>query len=371
MGLSFWEEHFWFADYDFIIVGAGIVGLSTALNLKLKKPTLKIAVIDRNRTPLGASTKNAGFACFATVGEIVDDLENIPEEDVVKTIQMRWQGLKLLCENVGKKNMHYSECGGAEVFKSQENFEYYEDKLNHINLILKDITGNRETLEIRNNTETKLYSKMIFNSLEGSLNPVLMINTLISRLKKLGVDIFLGYNVESFNSVSGGIHVVISGFKPIKTSKIILCTNAFSKKFFPNMDVKAVRNQVLISKRVDRLKLNGTFHHDKGYIYFRNYGERLLIGGARNMDPDTETTENFDSNSKIIDHLSDFAEKYILDGPFEIEREWSGIIASGQSKKPIIKAVEANVYAAIRLGGMGVAIGSHVAKQVSDLAYSD
>ena len=53
--------------------------------------------------------------------------------------------------------------------------------------------------------------------------------------------------------------------------------------------------------------------------------------------------------------------------PFEIEHRWSGIMGVGQQKKPIVKQLSNNVYCGVRLGGMGVAIGSLIGKELADL----
>ena len=75
--LSFWEKSLYFESLDFTIIGAGIVGLSTAIFLKEKFPGSKILILERGYLPSGASTKNAGFACFGSPTELLDDL---PEE---------------------------------------------------------------------------------------------------------------------------------------------------------------------------------------------------------------------------------------------------------------------------------------------------
>ena len=62
--LSFWERDSFFNDIDVVIIGSGIVGLSTALSLRERDATLRIAIIERGAMPAGASTRNAGFACF-------------------------------------------------------------------------------------------------------------------------------------------------------------------------------------------------------------------------------------------------------------------------------------------------------------------
>jgi glycine/D-amino acid oxidase-like deaminating enzyme len=48
--------------------------------------------------------------------------------------------------------------------------------------------------------------------------------------------------------------------------------------------LKPARAQVLITKPIDSLKIKGTFHMDRGYYYFRNIDNRVLIGGGRNLD---------------------------------------------------------------------------------------
>jgi cation diffusion facilitator CzcD-associated flavoprotein CzcO len=75
--LSFWEKSLYFESLDFTIIGAGIVGLSTAIFLKEKFPRSKILILERGYLPSGASTKNAGFACFGSPTELYDDLSKI------------------------------------------------------------------------------------------------------------------------------------------------------------------------------------------------------------------------------------------------------------------------------------------------------
>ena len=72
--LSFWEIES-LISYDYIIVGGGITGLSTAISIKEKDASKNILIIERGVLPTGASTKNAGFACFGSMTELIDDME--------------------------------------------------------------------------------------------------------------------------------------------------------------------------------------------------------------------------------------------------------------------------------------------------------
>lgn len=52
---------------------------------------------------------------------------------------------------------------------------------------------------------------------------------------------------------------------------------------------------------------------------------------------------------------------------FEIEHRWSGIMGLGSSKNPIVEQLSHNVFCGVRLGGMGVAIGSLIGTELADL----
>ena len=71
MAWSYWEKSVFGGHRDVVIIGAGITGLNAALNLKIAKPKLKITVLEKGVIPSGASTKNAGFACFGSISEIL------------------------------------------------------------------------------------------------------------------------------------------------------------------------------------------------------------------------------------------------------------------------------------------------------------
>ena len=82
--LSFWEKQTYINHTDFLIIGSGIVGLSTAIYLKERFPNKKVTVIERGYLPTGASSKNAGFACIGSPSELLDDLSKNNEDDPSK-----------------------------------------------------------------------------------------------------------------------------------------------------------------------------------------------------------------------------------------------------------------------------------------------
>ena len=96
MQLSYWEKNTFFTEIDVTIIGSGIVGLHAAIYLKLMRPQLKVVVVDRGFLPYGASTRNAGFACFGSVSELLDDLSREDEDTVFARVWTSDDG-SMLC----------------------------------------------------------------------------------------------------------------------------------------------------------------------------------------------------------------------------------------------------------------------------------
>lgn len=376
MNLSYWEYKTWFQNIDYAIIGSGIVGLSCALSLRKTKPNAKIVVFERGMLPNGASTKNAGFACFGSLSEIMEDLKTHSEDEVIELVRKRVKGLELLRKNLGDKNIDFQQLGGFELFKleDEELFENCLSKLPYINNLLKkaDFNGN-EVFSVKNDSFSfkNVQKKIIFNQFEGQLDTGKMMQALIQKCIKNRVLIVNSFNIESFLSKNGQVLMNFEDFGEISTKKVFIATNGFANQLINKQDLKPARAQVLITKPIKNLKIKGTFHLDKGYYYFRNIDNRLLLGGGRNLDFKGETTTNMEVSSLIQNKLEDLLRTTIIPNtPFEVEHRWSGIMGIGSQKRPIIKKIDHNVYCGVRLGGMGVAIGSLVGNELAALANS-
>src|SRR6185437_13405485 len=90
---SFWEKDTYFNNIDVAVIGSGIVGLNAAISLKSKYKKLKVVVLDRGLLSMGASSRNAGFCCFGSTGELLDDLKSHSENTVFSLVEKRWKGL--------------------------------------------------------------------------------------------------------------------------------------------------------------------------------------------------------------------------------------------------------------------------------------
>ena len=369
MNLSYWEYKTWLSNIDFTIVGSGIVGLNCALRLSEKHPHAKILVLEKGILPQGASTKNAGFACFGSISEILNDLKNHSEKEVLQLVQSRWDGIQLLRTSLGDNKIGYESYGGHEVFPKEnaDAFEQCLENINYINELLRPVFK-QAAFEKMNNTFNfqHVCENYISNISEGQIDTGLMMANLLAKVQNKGVVILNSLPVQDFVTTNAGVIIKLEELE-FNTKKLFIATNGFASDLIIE-EVKPARAQVLITKPIENLKIKGTFHLQEGYYYFRNIDKRVLLGGGRNLDFEGEETTNFGQTQEIQNKLESLLREVILPNtPFEIDRRWSGIMGVGDKKRPILKQLSENIFCGIRLGGMGIAIGSFVGKELANL----
>ncbi|MCQ6961166.1 NAD(P)/FAD-dependent oxidoreductase [Mucilaginibacter aquariorum] len=373
---SYWEHTAFIDNADVIIIGSGIVGLSAALHLKTREPNLKVLVLERGFLPSGASTKNAGFACFGTVSEQLEALKHSSEEEVARLANYKWRGLQRLRQNLGDENIDYYQHGGYELFMKGEEADEEEaiDSIERLNKLLKPAIDGHDIYAVANAKIAGFgfngISRMIYNPFEGQIHTGKMMRALLHKVYQKDVLVLNGCEINSIHNEGDHIRLT-SPQGNFKAGKVIMATNAFAKQLYPHLQVTPGRGQVLITKPVPGLKLKGTYHFNEGYYYFRNIDGRVLFGGGRNLDFSAEKTPEFGHTDLVKQKLTNYLHNIILPGQnTEIDYWWSGIMGFGEELSPIVKQVEPNIFCAVRCNGMGVAMGSLVGEEVAELMLS-
>jgi hypothetical protein len=369
---SYWETKYFMPFWDVVIVGSGITGLTASIFYKKRHPEKKIAILEKGALPSGASTRNAGFACFGSVSEILDDLKSMPEKEVFELIEKRYRGLSELRELLGDRGIGYAPTGGFELFRHGKDEMYREclGSLGYINAELVQYIGKQAFKDAEQQIDPfgfKDVEHMIVNELEGTVDTGKMMKSLIDLAVETGVSIFNGCEVKGY-TVSGDKCILDTNIGEIMSARVVVATNGFAKSLIPEADVQPCRGQVLITKPLKDLLPRGCFHHDRGYDYFRTIDDRILLGGGRQLDPEGEQTSEEGLTEAIGNYLESLLKEVILPGrEVEIEMRWSGIMGMGSSKSVILKEVEDRVYCAVRLGGMGVALGTSLGRSVAEM----
>jgi glycine/D-amino acid oxidase-like deaminating enzyme len=375
--LSFWEYQTWFNQVDVAIIGAGIVGLSTAIHLKKSKPHLKVLVLERGMLPSGASTKNAGFACFGSLSEIQADIDKTSFDEALQVLEMRIKGLELLKNTVGERDLNLENLGGYELFRPEEEqlFEQCLMLRSLLNKEMKSLTGESQTYQVADDKIEKFgfngVQHLMWNCAESQIDTGAMMRRLHQLALQASVLVVNGAEVLNFEDLGNKVLVKLEAGLEFTASKLVVAVNGYAAKWFPDLDVHPARAQVLVTSSILNLPFKGSFHYQEGYYYFRNVGQRVLLGGGRNLDFEAENTDSQQLTNSIQKALEQLLREVVLPNQeYEIDYRWAGTLGLGAEKKPIISWVSPRVLCAVRLGGMGVAIGSLVGKQAAAMAIT-
>jgi gamma-glutamylputrescine oxidase len=377
--LSFWEKRS-FTEYDYAIVGGGIVGLSTAAALLERQPQARVLLLERGLLPTGASTKNAGFACFGSLTELLADLRTHSVAQMTDLVEQRWRGLHRLRQRLGDAALGYEPLGGYEVLTAAELPALA--RLDEVNQHLWPIFK-QPVFAVQNHRLPEfgfaphLAKALVNNHLEGQIDTGAMMDRLWAYVQHLGARLLTGCLVETLEPA--GLGVCLRARDPLgqavefKAGRVAVCTNAFTNQLLPGHDIAPGRGQVLVTEPLARLPFRGAFHYHEGYFYFRNLGaDRVLLGGGRHLDYAGETTTNLATTPLIMNALEDLLRSLILPGqPVAVAHRWAGTMAFGAAKAPLVHpwAALPQVVLGVRLGGMGVALGSLTGEQVAGLMH--
>ena len=369
--LSFWERKAFFDGIDFTIIGAGIVGYTTAIQLKDKYPNSRVLILEKGYLPSGASSKNAGFTCFGSPTEIFDDLQKSSEENVWQTVKMRYDGLTELFRIVGGRDIGYEKNGSWDLILENDTNQLIDKSFIHyLNENCSRLFGKDAVYQEDSVSPSKFgfqgVKTSFFNSEEGQIDTGKLIKVLQEIATEKGVISLFGIELVDYTEETNQVRLTTS-IGELYSAKLIVCTNGFARQFLGN-EVLPARAQVLVTNELVNLPFKGTFHIDRGYYYFRNVDNRILIGGGRNLDFEGETTTEIGTTHLIQEALTKILEEIIIPGKkFEVEYQWAGIMGVGENKSPIIRKQSEHVAFGVRMGGMGVAIGSLVGKKLANI----
>jgi len=344
--------------------------------LKKKKPALNILLVDRGIIPTGASTRNAGFSCFGSATELLYDLKTWGEEKMLQLISIRYAGLQHIRKTFKASEIDYQQPGGYDLLTNDINYDIdiLKDDLKRLNKSIKHIVGDDKTFRVSDKRIEQFGFKgvnhLIETAYEGQLHSGKLTQALLEKVQQQGIRVLFGYEVSSFEHVGNKVVVRNKQGIELTTKKLVICTNAFTHELIPQLDVQPARGQILVTSEIPGLKFKGCFHYDEGFVYFRNLGKRLLLGGARNKFIDEETTHDLSTTTKNIqDTLEKLMKEVILpdQNSYTIEHRWSGIMGMRGEKLPAIGELQPNVFYAVGLGGIGLATSPIIAKQLSKM----
>lgn len=356
-------------ETDFLIVGGGIAGLSSAFWLEKKYPGAKIVVVEKNKIGTGASGRNAGFVTCGSAEHFAKLIKDFGESKALEIWKFSEENRELLKSEIIKDNADkvlFSNTGSCTVAASDMDYARYIDltqTMSRLGIAVELINEEK----IKTDYAVKGFKGGIEYKHDGEVHPLKLLKELRSHLNH--TDIIEDQEVatiENENEVQ-----VKTQHLDIRAKKVLVTLNGYIGLLWPQWQtiVRPQRGQVIVTEPLPK-KVKGPCYLTKHLCYFRQMptGE-LLIGGFRNQDLENENTYVDQVSEKIQTALYDFTKNFFdFTAQAKIKNQWSGLMGFTQDGQMIIGELpnKKDVHIIAGCSGHGMGLSFKAAKTLVD-----
>lgn len=377
MSTSFWLDRSPKSNaknFDVVIVGAGISGVSTAFWLEKEDPSLKIAIVERGRLCFGASGRNAGFITCGSVEHFNRLISKHGLEEATEIWKFSETNLKLLEEHVIQRDAEALQFEKKGCFSLAAVEPEYNELKNVAEIMgkLKIPTQIYNAKEVEKAVGTRDFVGGIKYLDDASVHPVRMIEKMFSLLKN--TTLIDSTEAVGLEEKGDGTRVLKTDNGPIESSMIVFALNGYSAQMHPYFADKIypTRGQCLMLEKVPRF-MEGPCYANFYLDYFRQTpsGE-LLIGGFRQLEKATEVGYSDHTTEVIQNALHDFVRKHLpqFEGK-KVSHRWSGIMGFSKDGQPMVGSLpnDNQVFFIGGYTGHGIGLAFHTAKSLVDMIF--
>ena len=359
---------------DVVVVGAGVVGLSAAL--ELERRGVRVIVVDRHGPGAGASSRNAGFL-MRGAAEHYGAAVRAWGRDAARTL---WRGseenLELLRRDgveelasfamrescvLGLDAAEADELGAAAAMMREDGFA--------VELIEPGDPGTGDAAWRHGKPRRGLV-----NPGDAVVNPAELISWMASRLREPVRTLAEVAAIEPYRD-SARV-VLVDG--AIDAGRVLVCTNAWAGELLPELRGLVVPNRgQMLALRAPELVLDRAYYANRGSEYFRSAGDGVVVmGGCRVRDEAAEVGFGDEPTAAVQGALDAFAADVLGLGGVEAVRErvirrWAGTMGFSPDGLPIVGAVRAGVFACVGMTGHGMSLGVRSAHHAVDVVLGD
>lgn len=368
------------ADFDVMVIGGGINGLSCALALVEEGAAPdRIAVLEARRIGERASGRNAGFLCKA-LPEPYHYLKNglgasgakrlVTLSDSNRATLKRW----LREADVSEA---FDACGALYLAAS----EHEESVLKESVRALAEDGFRAEWLHAKDASEG-IQADTGFGAcadpLAAACDPSALSRALVSLLLNYGVHLFEGSSMVELKAQSGGGVRVITSHGAAEVVRVVLAVNAYAGESDPSLRkmVAPTRGQMLSFAPLEGRErfLRPLVVRNHGFEYFRQDGNgRFFMGGMRYAAMHSEVGLEEKLEPRVQDRLQQFVtELYPQYRSIEPDRQWCGIMGFSCDGLPFIgpHPHRNGVLLSIGYTGYGLALCAEAGRMIAELVLN-
>lgn len=360
-------------NFDVVIVGAGITGLSMAYWMNQEDPSLKIAILEKGRVGFGASGRNAGFITCGSVEHFNRLIGKHGLQEAVEIWRFSEKNLDLLMEHIiqGDNDAIDFKKGGTYSLAA------HESEFNELKKVAGIMTDLKIPAEIYNDDEVrKLVGATNFVGGikyvdDAYTNPIKLLNKMLTKINATVIEMTEASEVVQ---TSEGTRIVKTDNGDFECSMVAYALNGYSpvmNKYFDDK-IYATRAQILMMEKVPHF-MEGPCYANFFLDYFRQMptGE-LLIGGFRQLEKTTEVGYSDHTTDVIQNALHEFVMTHLpqFEGK-KVSHRWSGVMGFSKDGQPLVGSLpdDGQVFFAGGYTGHGLGLAFHTSKAMVDMIF--
>jgi len=325
-------------EVDVVVIGAGLCGASTAWHLS--QSDLRVALVEARGVAHGATGRNAGFILQGTAERYNRAIAQMGREKAKLIHHLSVENHRLMREWIANQGLdcEYRQHGSLQLASSAEE---EQELIESADLLLED--GFAADLlfgeELGEPYLSAGFQTGIVLPEDGEIHPAKFVDGVVHHAQQNGAQVFTQtpvLNIESNTNVE--IHAPNG---TIKAHMAVLCTNANLPQLMPQYDniIHPVRGQMLCTTPQERV-FTRPIYADHGFDYWRQKPDgRIVLGGWRNLDPDTEVGYDETLHPDIQQSMTDFLQRFKGLEQVEIESRWSGIMGFSRDGLPLVGGI--------------------------------
>jgi gamma-glutamylputrescine oxidase len=350
-------------EVETVVVGAGIVGLSTAY--WLTRSGHRPLVLDADGVASHASGRNAGFLMTGTAETYASLARGIGEPAARRLWELSSENREMLRGELldpGKIDCEFTPEGSwiTALASHPEQEHELRESCEMLAALGFDLQW-REASEVRRASGSPLLGGGIFQPRDGGIDPARLCRGMARLVGEAGGRIRTGVRVRRLEPEGGRVRLVTDGGHFL-AGRVVLALNAYAPGLLPHLQgtIRPVRGQILATVPGVR-DLPGVWYVNDGYEYLRQLPDgTLILGGCRWVARDTEVGYEEAPTAQVQGALEGFLREAFprfADRP--IRHRWAGTMAftaDGLPRTGEVPDVPGAVYAA-GMNGHGMSLG--------------
>ena len=359
---------------DYLIIGAGYTGLSTARKLSEIDNSKKIIIIDAQLAGEGGSSRNSGYLVDTTLNDGFTSNKDI--KNYKKKVKIYNLGIEAVKRYVKEYQVDCDWNDSGKYFASSK-LEDEEKAKSFSNLLTNLNFGNKILYkeDLKKNLGTSFYSIGVYTNGGILLNPAKLARSMIYTLPE-NIDLFENTQLLNWKLRNHKIECQFKNNKII-TNNIIFCNNGFLR----SLNIKKNYSfPITLTASMTRPLSDKEFQSigsplEWGVLPIRPMGatirltkdRRILIRNTAEIRNPNLMNEN-DLSKRVKLHNSGIKKRFPNLPDNLIEDSWSGIVCRSGNSSQIFEKIDKNIYVAGCYNGSGIGVGTLFGEQIAIMA---